>query len=141
MAGTRPRVIVVDVNVTAYLLIDGPETSAVEDLLRLDAEWAAPFLWRSEWRSVLAGYLRRGDLDEPTAREYHDAAEALVDGREYLVDGAHVLALVASSSCSAYDCEYVALAETLGVPLVTYDRQVLEAFPGRAVAPAELRTG
>lgn len=56
--------IVVDVNVIAYLLIDGPETPNVEDLLVWDAEWAVPLLWRSEWRSVLAGYLRRGDLDE-----------------------------------------------------------------------------
>lgn len=133
--------IVVDVNVIASLLIEGPETPTVEDLLLRDAGWAVPLLWRSEWRSVLAGYLRRGDLDEPTAREYLDTAERLVDGREYLVDGAPVLALVANSPCSAYDCEYVALAETLGVPLVTYDRQVLEAFPSRAVTPRTLLAG
>lgn len=133
--------IVVDVNVITYLLIEGPETSTVEDLLLRDAGWAVPMLWRSVWRSVLAGYLRRGDLDEPTAREYLDTAERLVDGREYLVDGGHVLALVARSPCSAYDCEYVALAETLGVPLVTYDRQLLEAFPSRAVTPGALLAG
>lgn len=127
--------IVVDVNVLAYLLIDGPETSTVEGLLLRDPDWAAPFLWRSEWRSVLAGYMRRGDVDESTALELHAAAEELVRGREYLVDASHVLSLVAGSPCSAYDCEYVALAETLGVPLMTYDRQLLEAFPGRAARP------
>lgn len=128
--------IVVDVNVIAYLLIQGPETEAAERLLGADPEWAAPLLWRSEWHSVLAGYLRRGDLDHAAALELVDTAAALVAGREYLVDGASVLSLVRSSPCSAYDCEYVALADTLGVPLVTYDRQVLAAFPGRTTTPS-----
>jgi predicted nucleic acid-binding protein len=43
--------------------------------------------------------------------------------------------LVAVSPCSAHDCEYVALADTLGVPLLTYDRGVLDAFPDQATAP------
>ncbi|MDZ7780221.1 MAG: Arc family DNA-binding protein [Gemmatimonadota bacterium] len=98
--------------------------------------WAAPLARRSEWHSVLAGYLRRGDLDHAAALELVDTAAALVAGREYLVDGASVLSLVRSSPCSAYDCEYVALADTLGVPLVTYDRQVLAAFPGRTTTPS-----
>lgn len=36
---------------------------------------------------------------------------------------------VAASTCSAYDCEYVALAEDLQATLVTSDRQVLAEFP------------
>lgn len=127
--------IVVDVNVVAYLLIEGERTAESEAVLRVDREWAAPLLWRSEWRSVLAGYVRRGALDLPSAVARVEAAEALVQGREHLIDGRAVLELVAGSSCSAYDCEYVALARALGVPLVTADRQVLDAFPETAVAP------
>jgi predicted nucleic acid-binding protein len=41
---------------------------------------------------------------------------------------------VASSTCSAYDCEYVALAEELAVPLVTADRQLLTRFGERVVS-------
>ncbi len=40
------------------------------------------------------------------------------------------------SDCSAYDCEYVALAKRLGVKLVTMDRKVLRAFPEVAVSLA-----
>lgn len=31
--------------------------------------------------------------------------------------------------CTAYDCEFVALSQRLGVPLVTLDRALLKAFP------------
>jgi predicted nucleic acid-binding protein len=130
-------VIVADVNLIAYLLITGEHTAAAEAVLGTDAEWAAPLLWRSEWRNVLAGYLRRGELNLAGALERVAAAEAVVRGREYLVEAAAVLELGAGSPCSAYDCEYVALARQLGVPLVTSDRRLLAAFPETAVAPGQ----
>jgi predicted nucleic acid-binding protein len=131
-------VIVVDVNVLAYLLIEGEHTAAAEAVFAVDPEWAAPLLWRSEWRNVLAGYLRRGELDRAGVEERLAAGAALVRGREYPVDDDTVLNMVAASTCSAYDCEYVALAETLGVPLVTSDAEVLRHFPERAVRPDEV---
>jgi predicted nucleic acid-binding protein len=45
-----------------------------------------------------------------------------------------VLELVRDSDCSAYDCEFIALAEKLDVKLVTMDTKILKAFPGRTVA-------
>jgi predicted nucleic acid-binding protein len=130
-------VIVADVNLVAYLWITGEHTEAAEAVLAMDPEWAAPLLWRSEWRNVLAGYLRRGELDVAGALERAAAAEALLRGREYVVEAASVLELVARSPCSAYDCEYVALARQLGVPLVTSDRRILAAFAGTAVSPRD----
>jgi predicted nucleic acid-binding protein len=47
-----------------------------------------------------------------------------------------VLELTQRSLCSAYDCEYVALAVQLRTKLVTADKQVLQAFPEVAVPPA-----
>jgi predicted nucleic acid-binding protein len=134
-------VIVVDVNVIAYLLIEGEQTASSERVLAGDPEWAAPLLWRSEWRSILGSYLRRRELEPSAALERLEAAEALVQGREYLVDGARVLDLVMGSKCSAYDCEYVALAESLGIPLVTTDRLVLDRFPAVARSPADYLAG
>jgi predicted nucleic acid-binding protein len=124
--------IVVDVNVVAYLLIEGEHTRQAEALLAADPEWAAPLLWRSEWRNVLAGYLRRGELDPAGAREHLEAATALLNGREHLVDDETVMDLVLGSDCSAYDCEYAALADALHVPLVTFDRRLRDAFPDQA---------
>jgi predicted nucleic acid-binding protein len=122
-------VIVVDTNVVAYLLLPGPHTALVDDLLIQQPEWAAPPLWRSEWRNVLAGYLRRGVLNLDQALALQQQAEHLVIRHEEPVSSQAVLQLVASSRCSAYDCEFVAAAQQLRVPLVTADRAVLSAFP------------
>ena len=62
-------------------------------------------------------------------------AEHSMAGREYSVVSHEVLRLAARSGCSAYDCEYVALAQDLEVRLVTADRPLLRAFPSIAVAP------
>ena len=50
------------------------------------------------------------------------------------MDSRLVLELVRDSDCSAYDCEFVALAMTLGVKLVTMDAKILRAFPKHAQA-------
>lgn len=124
--------IVVDTNVLAYLWLPGERTAQAERLLRTDPDWNAPILWRSEFRNVLAGGLRRGHLDLETALQIVDAAEGQMRGREFSVPSAQVMARVASSECSAYDCEFVVLAEELGVRLVTSDEKLLHSFPGIA---------
>jgi PIN domain. len=127
-------VIVVDTNVIAYLLLGGEKTPQARAALRKDPVWAAPILWQSEFRNVLAMYLRQGQLVLSDALELVAEAESLLSGSEYRVESGQVLSLVAVSPCSAYDCEFVALAQELGVPLVTSDRQLLGAFPSVAVA-------
>jgi len=46
-------------------------------------------------------------------------AELLMESREYRVSSLDVLSHVSKSSCSAYDCEFVALAENLNTILIT----------------------
>ncbi len=128
--------IAVDTNVLAYLFIQGEHTASALAVLHRDAEWVAPRLWRSEFRNVLALYLRRHILSLPDALDAFGQAERLLDGGEHEVPTADVLRLVTASPCSAYDCEFVALAQALRVPLVTADRRVREAFPSVAVSPA-----
>ena len=124
--------IVVDTNVIAYLWLPGSRTTAAERLLRNDPDWNAPLLWRSEFRNVLAGCLRRGDLKLETALQIMGEAEGQMRGREFSVPSAQVLARVEESACSAYDCEFVVLAQELGVPLVTSDEKLLKSFPSVA---------
>ena len=126
--------IVVDTNVVAYLFLEGEFTVPAEALLQRDAEWVAPVLWRSELRSILAGYLRRRALTFDQARSIQAEAESLLAGGEFDVDSASVLELVRDSDCSAYDCEFVALAMHLDTKLVTMDAKLLKSFPKRAVS-------
>lgn len=126
--------IVVDSNVLAYLYLPGEYTAAAETLLEHDPDWAAPVLWRSEFRNILAGYMRRGKLTFEQAHALQIEAEDLLSGAEYEVDTRSVLELVRDSECSAYDCEFVALAMELGTKLVTMDGKLLRSFPGIAVA-------
>lgn len=121
--------IVVDTNVIAYLLLPTPDTDLAEGLLRQDPEWCAPLLWRSELRNVLALYLRKRAIDLSSALRLQEEAESLLWDREFQVPSVEVLELVAASPCSAYECEFIALAKDLEVPMVTSDRKVLNAFP------------
>ena len=127
--------IVVDTNVIAHLMLPSEHTDLIEQIFAADSDWAAPVLWRSEMRSVLALYLRKSLVSLGAAGDLLDEAESLMRGREYEVAGRDVLALVDRSSCSAYDCEFVALARGLGVRMVSMDRRVLGAFPDIACAP------
>ncbi len=126
--------IVVDTNVIGYLYLSSVYSEQAERALLKDAEWAAPLLWRSELRNVLALYMRKGWLSLEDAVHIMDEAVRLMAGREYAVDSVQVLELVEKSTCSAYDCEFVALARDLGVPLVTVDKQILRDFPHEAVS-------
>ncbi|HEX9167236.1 MAG TPA: type II toxin-antitoxin system VapC family toxin [Gemmatimonadales bacterium] len=127
--------IVADVNLVAALLLGGVEADRARAIFERDPEWAAPVLWRSEFRSILGAYMRRRGLGLADAWLAHEMAERLLAPREQLPDGERVLHLVSASPCSAYDCEYVALGEALRVPLVTSDRQVLRHFPEVAISP------
>ena len=121
--------IVVDANVVAYLHLPTEHTRHAEYLFESDPEWAAPTLWRSEFRSILTRYLRRGVLSFDQAYAIQRAAEEMLSATEYDVDSLAVLRLVQESECSSYDCEYVALAVALETRLATMDKQILRSFP------------
>ena len=125
--------IVVDSNILAYLYLPGDRTAAAEALLEQDPEWAAPVLWRSEFRNILAGYMRRKTITFDQACSLQSEAESLLAGAEFEVDSGSVLELVRDSDCSAYDCEFIALAIKLNTKLVTVDKKLLREFPTRAV--------
>ena len=121
--------IVVDTNVVAYLYLPSSLTAAAETLLAKEPEWAAPLFWRSELRNVLAAQVAQHGLMLDDACAIQREAEDLLAGNEYEVDSLSVLRLAADSGCSAYDCEFAALAEALGTRLYTADKQLLRAFP------------
>lgn len=81
---------------------------------------------------MLTTQVRSKLLDLDRSLLIAELAQAVVSGREFFVDSGSVLRLAAQSRCSAYDCEFVALAQHLGVGLVTVDRKLIAAFPAVA---------
>ena len=121
--------IVVDTNIISYLYIAGKSSQQSENLLAFDSSWVAPRLWLSEFRNVLARYLRTTRIALDQVLLIIHQAETLLSDSEYEVSSAHITQHVENSSCSAYDCEFVALAQYLDVPLITADKKILRAFP------------
>ncbi len=126
--------IVTDTNLIVHLTVRGEFSPMAEAVYAADAAWAAPLLWRSEYRNTLMKYVQYRGMTMASALLSLRSAQEIIGGNSYDVSSEKVLELAMQSKCSAYDCEYVALAEELGVNLVTTDKQVLRAFPKIAVS-------
>lgn len=132
--------IVADTNVTAYLQIPGPFTLDASSAYERDPEWHAPLLWRSEFRNLLALHMWQGVMTlTECARVMGEAEYSLAKLHEVHSDS--VLRLARDSRCTAYDCEFVALARKMGVRLVTADRRLAAAFPEDACLLSDFAAG
>lgn len=145
MARRRPRglksgCVVVDTNVVAYQLLGTPQfvkaTQAFWAGLR--CEPVAPALWEAEIANVLWMARRASVLTEGQALAALDFAGALgvrsIDMRG-LWRGALARSLIAG--VATYDTLFVELAVREDTRVVTWDRQLLKAFPDRACRPPD----
>lgn len=126
--------IVVDTNIIAYLLIEGEFTGVVQKLRNDQSEWIAPRLWLDEFINVLATAERMSLISELADATLTLACEAM-EGRSYDIPAQRILSVARRTGCSAYDSQYVCLAEDLGVSLYTYDREILNKCPDIAIKP------
>ncbi|NGP88479.1 type II toxin-antitoxin system VapC family toxin [Fodinibius halophilus] len=129
--------IVVDTNVIASMWVPNDMDEWVYKMLKKDDNWIAPLLWRSEFRNVLSIYLRKEILDLSVVLQATEEAEQLMNANEFEVNSTQVMSLVSDSPCSAYNCEFVALADDLDVQLVTFDKKIVSEFPNIAISPQE----
>ncbi len=127
--------IVVDTNVVVHFITDGRATEDAAALFDEDGEWAAPRILMSEFRNVLVGMIRRGAITSDRAKVMGNRAAAILGDRITPVDSAQVLDVAIECGLTACDAEFVALARTLDVPLVTLDGGILEGAPDVAVRP------
>ena len=127
--------IVSDTNIIVHLYVESKSSPSARRVFVRDPDWTSPILWRSEFRNALIKCFRGGAIQKDKAFGIMAAAESLMWGHEIHVPSDDVLELAASSGCSAYDAEFVVLARSLRVPLVTTDKELLEKFPETAVTP------
>lgn len=121
--------IVVDVNVVVHLLAQTDRHASARALWDLDQDWRLPVLWRHELLNVLATMTREGYLDREGAATLWERGVALLAAAETTVDWLQALDLAVESRVSAYDAQYVVLAQALRAPLVTEDARLRKAFP------------
>ena len=129
--------IVVDTNIISYFYLSSDYSELAEQLFKKTSSWAAPMLWRSEFRNVLSFYVRKDILTLQDAIQVFETAESLLKKNEYEINSRQVLKLSQKSGCSAYDCEFVNLAQDICVPLVTMDKKILHSFRETAVSIEE----
>ncbi len=126
--------IVVDTNVISYFYLPSPFDASVDQLQTIEPEWAAPILWKSEFRSVLALYIQKQLLSLDYALKIMEEAESIMHDTGFEIASLRVLSLITSSSCSSYDCEFVVLAQQLNTKLITQNKKILQEFPDNALS-------
>lgn len=125
--------IVVDTNIIAYLHVSGNFTASALLLLEKDPHWLAPPLWQSEFRNALVNYVRHKIMTLETAVGLMNEALITMRNREVAPSTELILFLATKNTCSAYDCEFVALAQETNSKLVTVDKQITKIFPQTAI--------
>jgi len=133
--------IVVDANILLYATIECDTTLLTQALKSKDPDWRAPPLLIDETTNVLATYERRGILTLDQCQALLRSTMAFMEVASIAVDFNLVLDIAARHRISGYDAQYVVLAQTLDVALVTEDRKLREALPGIALSLSEYLSG
>ena len=128
--------IIADTNLIVYLFITGDKTALAQEVLTKDPHWIVPPLWQSEFRNVIAGYIRRG-MKLNQAKQIMVDAVLTLENRQVLPSSEKIMDLISESNCTAYDCEFIALAQQLNTLLVTADGQLLNQFPNSTMSLEE----
>jgi len=129
--------IVVDTNILVHFWMPTDQSELCEAVFKKDSEWVAPLLWRSEFRNVIFLYLRNQIIDLASAYTVMEKVEAQMREREFRVKSLSVISQALISDCSAYDCEFIALANELGIKLITFDKKILRHYSQIGISPQE----
>jgi predicted nucleic acid-binding protein len=126
-------VIVVDAHVVVYSVVESEDSASARRVALKDPKWLVPPLWRYEVTSALASFVRNRVMTRDDAvRALAEAAE-LVAGRESPVDQARALRAALDFGISAYDAQYIALAQERAIACVTSDGPLARRAVGVAV--------
>jgi predicted nucleic acid-binding protein len=127
--------IVADANLIGNLSLNSQDSPFAIQAFEKDPDWYAPLLWQSEVRSILTGYIRHHLLTFEHATQIMEEAHKLMEQHERFISASVALELVVASKCTSYDCENVALAREMNLTLITFDKQIVGAFPRPAIFP------
>ncbi len=121
--------IVADANLLIHLVCGTQQTELARRIHASDSKWAVPPLWEPEVLNGLLSIYRAGLLEFEDAMTAWQNAVAVTSGHLCNCDPVSVLETAKQTGLTAYDAYYVTLARSLGVFLVSEDKQVLRACP------------
>jgi predicted nucleic acid-binding protein len=125
-------VLVVDTSAVISALTGRPPSEALIERLATDGDLTAPHLIDIEFLHALRRLVLGRQLSEDrTADARSDFADLAITRYEHTVVADRIWQL--RHGLTAYDAAFVALAELLGVPLVTCDARLADAPGNRAV--------
>lgn len=123
--------IVADVNLIVYLLTDTPQHRQAIARYTEDPDWRVPPLWRHEFLNVLATLARHTVISEEDAVTLWHNALMIFGGQEGEANWVRSLSIAIAHGVSAYDAQYIALAEELDCAVITNDNGLQRTFPSR----------
>ena len=130
MTPTSRASVVIDASAMVALLTDAGPAGEWATAQALAARLAAPSLMPYEVANILRRQVLTGTLDASVASLAHtDLAAMAIDLCPY--DALAERAWMLRDNLTIYDAAYVALAEMLGVPLITLDARLARAFGPR----------
>jgi predicted nucleic acid-binding protein len=132
--------IVVDASVVAFLFIDGEESGTIRKLYQWDPEWVTPPILNHEMLTILAA-VGSAEGDSSAVEGIWREVRGVLGSRQQIPDPVRSLRLAVELGLSGYDAQYLALAAQLHLPLVSCERRLLEALPGRVVSPERYLAG
>ncbi|MCX6997811.1 MAG: type II toxin-antitoxin system VapC family toxin [Kiritimatiellaeota bacterium] len=126
--------IVSDTNLIVYLYVESEFTARALRVHALDPEWVFPPVARSEAANVLSTLVRERWISNEKSLSALEQIEPRISAGSRDVPMKTVLQLALTHAVSAYDAQFVVLAELLGVALVTEDSRLKKRFPGMAMS-------
>lgn len=126
--------IVVDANVLAYSLIQGDQTASARKVLEKDPTWRLPTVWRHELMNVFTSYVRQNGFSLNQAAQTLETISARLRPLEVELGTQEVLHFAVRHKISAYDAQYVLLAQKLDTVCVTEDRRLRQAVPSLTIS-------
>jgi predicted nucleic acid-binding protein len=134
--------IVADTNLVVAAVLESPFSKAAEAARARDKQWVGPRLLRSELLNVLTKYVVLAQtIDRDRAVRVFRRALTLVSLEEEEADPVDVVNTSIQAGLSSYDAEFVALARSRGVRLVTLDSAILKGCPDVAVSISDFAAG
>lgn len=122
--------IVVDATVVPFLFLEGELTQALRELHAIEPGWVTPPILNHEILHLLAR-LGGSEGNEPMERLWREIRGVLSAGQQ-VPDPVRSLRLAIEHGLSGYEAQYLCLADSLNIPLITEEVRLRKLFPKRA---------